>query len=91
MSYYAYDANGYVGDLASVSGWHKFAAWAREQGGQLARLADSGKATELDELADQAARARAGDASDDSIRANVAALARQADGVLIVSDGEDSE
>lgn len=90
VSYYAYDVHGYVGDLASGPGWHKFVAWASAQGGQLAQLANSGKVTQLNTLAAEAARAHAGDASNDSIRANLIALARTADEVLIVSDGEDA-
>lgn len=89
MTYYAYDAHGYIGDLASGPGWHKFTAWALAQGGELAALATSGESTHLDQLAAEAAEEPAGNPSDDSIRENLIALARTADEVLIVSSGED--
>jgi hypothetical protein len=94
MSYYAYDANGYLGDVASVAGWAAFAPWAQAQGKQLAVLANGGHVigeAALDALGQQLADLKGEGSSNESIRINLLALSRTATDVLIISDGEENE
>jgi hypothetical protein len=91
MSYYAYDANGYIGDVASAGGYGHFMAWASQQGGPIRQFADKGEHNDPAALAtalERAARPRGPDAaSADSVRLNMAALARLAEEVFIVNNG----
>jgi hypothetical protein len=90
VSYYAFDQNGYLGDAASIEGWNAFASWARQQGGALQALAEDGYFSDAAALAAELARSFAGDVSKDaeSVRAELAQLARKAEGVFIISDNE---
>ena len=86
MSYYAADANGYVGDVASNGGWADFTAWARKQkDATLTQLADEGYADAPALLTALAAHKATGTV--EQTRLGLITLARKADEVLIISDG----
>ena len=90
MSWYGYDENGFVGDVASIGGWNDFCAWARDKGGQLATLANDGVSTDLAMLASELEKAAPAPRGDiESVRLNVVRLAGKAQGLLIISDGEE--
>lgn len=91
MSYAAFDAAGYVGDVASLGGWATFVLWARRQRDRpaLVALLREGWAPAPGLVADLEAGPAAGDA--ESTRKNLLALARKADEVLILSDGVGDE
>jgi len=89
MSYYAFDANGYVGDVASINGWNEFAAWAIAQGGELEKFAREGQSQNLKALAAQLERSKAtGDV--ESTRTGIAALIDKASEILIVNEGDET-
>ena len=86
MSYYAADANGYVGDVASNGGWADFTKWARTQNDPtLTKLADEGWAEAPALLTALAAHKATGTV--DSTRLGLITLARKAEDILLVSDG----
>jgi hypothetical protein len=88
VSWYAYDVNGYVADVASIGGWQAFRAWARAQGGALAAFIDKGSTRNLPELRAELKAYRAPDADVDSVRRSLLAATDKASQVLILSDGE---
>lgn len=86
MSYYAADANGYVGDVASNGGWADFTAWARKQNdATLTKLADEGWADAADLLTALAGHTATGTV--ETTRISMLTLARKAEDILLVSDG----
>ena len=88
MTFAAYDAEGYLGDVASIGGWTAFAKWAAQQGDELARLARQGSSTDPTRLAVQLNSLQAPDPDVDSVRVGLLALANKADEILIISEGE---
>ncbi len=89
MSFYAYDVNGYVGDVASVGGLRQFASWARSLGGAAEKFVDEGYTHDPAALQKQLSTAKAtGD--DETVRENLAKLAGKAEECLILSDGEEN-
>lgn len=88
MSYYAYDADGWLGDVASSKGWEDaLRVLLRNTGAPLRMFADRGYTEDPKALA-QALDGLAVNEEDIGLTlTNLAELARTADGVLIVSDG----
>jgi hypothetical protein len=91
MSYYLYDANGYVADGPSTQGLADLAAWARDKPG-IRDFFRSGVTRDPAKFADDLAAAWSPTAApvESSYRALVAA-ARRAVEVLILSDGVGSD
>lgn len=92
MSYYAYDSNGYLGDVASGTGWQEFCEWAQNQSGPVATFVEHGSTDDPVALADALDElVVVGDADTEGIRKNLVTIAERANGVLIVSDGVGQE
>jgi len=87
MSYSAYDANGYIGEAANISGWYRFAEWLRSQGGEMEVLAEKGFSENLPKLIEELKAAKPKTKLDKLLRLNFIELASKADLLLIVSDG----
>ena len=87
MTFAAYDANGYLGDAASIGGWTAFAKWATLQGDELSRLIRQGSSTDPTRLAVQLNSLSAPDPDVESVRVGLFALAQKAEEILIISEG----
>lgn len=88
MSYIAYDANGYLGEVASITGWSDFIAWGELQGGEIAKLSHDGISSKPTALAKEIAnRMPLGDDSAEEVRAALETLTAKAQGFIAISDG----
>lgn len=90
MSYYAYSGEEYIGDVASISGWDAFRAWAKGRGKALDALLESGDSDNLVELLSDLRSGHSTDEDTDSVRTNLIALvnaAMRAGNTLTISDG----
>ena len=88
MSFYAYDANGYLGDVASIGGWTAFGEWAMPKGGEVLRLIRQGTSTDLARLSDQLSDLYSPDSDVESVRVELLGLVRKAEELLIITEGE---
>lgn len=91
MTYSAFDATGYISDVASNGGWTDFTEWARKQGGALESLANDGWTEDVEILLIQLEKGRPRTGSDESVRRSLLATAHKAKEIIIVSDGVGDE
>ena len=89
MSLYAYDVNGYLGDVASISGWADFVDWGLLKGGEVTRLTSKGFSEKPAQLEEQLRGLYATNPEVESVRVGLLSLAGRAEGVLIISEGEE--
>jgi hypothetical protein len=87
MSYCAYDANGYLGDLASNGGWATFVRWAQRQNGPVRALVEEGFTDSPTELAAALTDGPAPPSDVEEVWFGLKDFAGRADSVLIVWDG----
>lgn len=87
MSYTAYDAKGYLGDLASNGGWATFVRWAERQSGPVLALVEEGFTDSPAELAAALTNGPAPSSDAEEVWVGVKDYATRADDVLIVTDG----
>lgn len=91
MSYYAADATGYLGDLASTGGWRALRAWAEERGAPVVReFAAAGFTEDPAALAAYVRDLGPEDLDDEEVAGilgDLAAYAERAEEILTVSDG----
>jgi hypothetical protein len=90
MGLYVADANGYMGDIASLGGWRNFSEWAPADG-PIAHFIRDGYAEEPEKLKAALEALKAERPGVESIRRELAAYAGRADAVLILSDGESED
>jgi hypothetical protein len=86
MGYYVADANGVLGDLASGGGLKAFSEWAPKHGPVRNFLRDGTTIRPVD-LAAALEAEKADDPKVDATRRELAAFARRAEELLILSDG----
>jgi hypothetical protein len=86
MGYYVADANGYLGDIASGGGLRAFSEWAPMSGPVREFLRD-GYSYGTDQLAQTLNEMKSDNPAVDSVRTELAGYARQAEVLLILSDG----
>jgi hypothetical protein len=86
MGYYVADANGVLGDLASGGGLKAFSEWAPSYGPIRNFLRDGTTIRPVD-LAVALESEKADDPKVDATRRELAAFARRAEELLILSDG----
>jgi hypothetical protein len=87
VGYYLYDANGYLSDAATISGWGRFARWAlRQRLPELRRFVYDGASDHPRTLAAELESVRI-DGELDVVRRIVLEAAKRADSVLILTDG----
>jgi hypothetical protein len=84
VSYYLYDSRGYVADGPSIMGWEDFVAWAPAS---VQPFIEAGHTTDLDALITALESMTTSDPNVDSTRVAILDAARQAEDVLILSDG----
>ncbi len=89
MSYCAYDNSGFLGDVASISGWRDFTNATRTKPA-LQFFITKGYTDDPQALS-KALAFEISNESADSVRANLAAIAAKADGTLLITDGEANE
>jgi hypothetical protein len=82
-----YDANGYLGDVASGGGWAAFVRWARTQGPAVRAFVTEGSTDAPLDLAAELAAGPVMGGENEVVRVGVLTFAKQADEVLIVTDG----
>ena len=82
-----YDANGYLGDVASGGGWAAFVRWAMGQGPAVRAFVTEGATDHPLELAAELEAGPVMGGENEVVRVGVLTFARQADAVLIVTDG----
>jgi len=87
MGYYAYDANGYLGDLASNGGWATFVRWAARQSGPVRALVEKGFTDSLAELAAALTNGPTPPSDAEEVWVGLKDYASWADAVLIATDG----
>ena len=87
MTYAVYDANGYLGDVASGGGWAAFVAWGMLQGPAVRAFVTKGSTESPLELAAELAAGPVMGGENEVVRVGVLTFAKQADAVLIVTDG----
>jgi hypothetical protein len=87
VSYCAYDANGYLGDLASNGGWATFVKWAQLQSGPVRALVEEGITDSPAELAAALTDGPAPPSDVEEVWVGLKEFAGRADEVLIVTDG----
>lgn len=88
MSFYVYDTDGYVGDLASIGGWGLFRKAAEELGGAAWEFAEDGYTENPEGLAGQLADVELEGSAEDT-RKLLVEYAGKAKECLILTDGED--
>ena len=87
MSYCAYDANGYLGDLASDGGWATFVRWAERQSGPVRALVEEGFTDSPAELAAALTDGPVPPSDVEEVWVGLKDYASRANDVLIVTDG----
>ena len=87
MSYCGYDANGYLGSLASTGGWAAFVKWAERQKGPVRTFVEEGFTEDLAGLAKALTLGSLALGDVEVVRVGVLTFAGRADEVLIVWDG----
>lgn len=94
MAFYVYDANGYVGDLATVSGLAAFESYVDETANDdlvLQSLFEEGWSPADDDLKEALeALPRSGDADVNEVLDSFISLVKKCDEVLIISMGEEA-
>lgn len=91
MSYFAVDIHGYIDDVASIGGFLDFTKAAAAYPGIIADFAQAGETERPQDLADALADVTFDNPSADSVRQQMVKCADLADGVLLVSDGMDTD
>lgn len=91
MSYYLADGSGYISDVATNSGLRSFRKWALGTGSEpVSRFLSEGETLDPVALADSLEAMRAPNPDDEDVRFTLERAARQAQDILILSDGTGS-
>lgn len=91
MSYYVADVNGYIDDVASNAGLADFRVWAYSVGGVLQTFMRDGHTTDIKALREALGSHESDDPSIERTRKGLLSCAREAEDVLILSDGANGD